>query len=175
MDISEAVNRSVSEQYNFPELINSDAGLGKVEELGVMGIPSWQRTGVVRKRKVVLEIRTFKGISSNAIHYYGKIVADGVYVGDINDTTKPKTLSYKQEEQYPLLNYKYEFKVLRPITEKEIKTYPDRFYMYKAGDLIEGFESMSELVDDGIKILKLRFVGDWEYIIQYPAGRKELV
>lgn len=171
MELSEAVNRSVSEQYNFPDVINSDVGLGKVEELGVMGIPSWGRF-VARRRKVVLKIKTFKGISYNAIHYYGKIVADGVYVSDINDTTKSKNLSYEQEEKYPLLTYSYEFKVLRPITEKEIKTYPDRFYMYEAGDLIEGFESLVDLENDGRKIIKARFKGDWECIIEYPTGRK---
>lgn len=174
MNLQEAVNRSQSEHNNYPDVINSDYGLIKIPELNAMGISSWDRLNRGLKRKVILEIRTFKGISSDAIHFYGKIIVDGVYVGHLDNPEKPKNLRSEELKPYPCLDYKYEFKIKRPITAQEIKNDQKRWGdYYDEGDLVEGFETTQELISDFKEIIKLRFSGDWKFIIQYPRGNRE--
>ena len=60
----------------YPDIITSTAGLGDVIELGVTGIPSWGRV-TYNRRAITLEMSTYIGISSDAVHYYGKLVVDG--------------------------------------------------------------------------------------------------
>jgi hypothetical protein len=175
MTLQEAINRCKSEHYEFPDIMDSNSGLFEVLELDIIGIPSWNRIDKTRKRKIILEIRTFKGISSDAIHYYGKLIVDGVYQATINNIEKPRNLSDEQEKKYPLLTYKYEFKIRRPLSKKEIETNYDRWYAYSEGDLIEGYETIEELIRDTKDILRLRFIGEWDYWIQYPRGNKEIL
>ena len=140
MTLQEASERSKSERYNFPDIIDSKAGLYEVPELNVVGIPTWNRINS-RKRRAILEITSFRGISSNAIHYYGKIAVEGVYQATLGNPEKPMNLSFAQEKEHPLLNFKYEFVVKRPLTKKEIETAPDRWEGYFENDLVRGYET----------------------------------
>lgn len=173
MTLQEAVNRSKDEEEKFPDVINSDAGLQAVPELNTIGIPTWNRIRKDRKRKIVLEIRSWKGMSWNAIHYYGKLIVDGVYTGKMDDPDECTNLSHEDEIKYPLFKYHYYFKIKKPLTKQEIESNPKRWeFYYKEGDLIEGFETSEELIADTKKIIKLRFTGDWDYFIQFPNGKK---
>ena len=78
MTLQDAIERCKSEQYDFPDIIDSSSGLYEVPELNVVGIPTWNRINKNNNRKAVLEITSFRGISLNAIHFYGAIVVDGV-------------------------------------------------------------------------------------------------
>lgn len=177
MDLQEAANRSKDNYgiYEYPDIIDSSAGLFEVAELGVVGIPSWDRLGKGKTRKAILEIRTFCGISSDAIHCYGKLVVDGVYTATIGDLDKPKGITDGEELNYPLLNYSYQFKITRPLTRFEIDTQPKRWYCAEEGDLVEGYETMAALIADAKEIFKLRFTGIWDFYVQYPNGKRELV
>jgi len=121
------------------------------------------------------EIKTFKGISFDAIHYYGKLVIDGVYVSDIDNEDKPKNLSYEIEKQYPLLNYRYELEIKRPLTkeEKEDEKYGDRWLGWRVGDLVDGYENMVILIEDVKEIMRVRFTGDWHFYYETPRGLKQ--
>lgn len=176
MNLQEAVNRSRDTygRYDYPDIIDSSAGLCEFAELGVVGIPSWDRLGRGKTRKAILEIRTFCGISSDAIHCYGKLVVDGVYTATIGNLDKPKGITDGEELNHPLLNYSYQLKITRPLTKFEIDTQPDRWYCAEEGDLVEGYESMQELIRDVKEIFRLRFAGTWDFYIQYPNGKKEL-
>lgn len=177
MNLEEVIKRSPSERFDYPGIINSNDGLFEVKDLNVLGIPSWGEKSLHKKRTIVLEITTWMGISSDAIHYYGKIVADGVYQATLDNPTKPRNLNFQEEVQYPLLNYKYEFDIRRPLPQCEINhhSYKGRWDGYDAGDLVKGYEILEELIDDFKEIIKLRFTGDWRVIIQYPRGNKEIV
>lgn len=172
MTQKEAFERSKSERYVFPDIIDSTSGLYEVPELNVVGIPTWNRLNKNNKRKAVLEITSFKGISSNAIHFYGKIVVDGVYQATLGNIEVPKNLSFDEQREHPLLNYKYEFIVKRPLTKIELEKSPDRWECYFEGDLVKGYETTAELINDAKEIFKLRFTGDWNFIVQYPNGKK---
>lgn len=173
MTLQEAVNRSQSEHNDYPDIIDSSAGLYETPELNVVGIPTWDRRNIGIKRKVVLKISTFIGISSNATHYYGTLYVDGVYNARLDDIEIPRNLSSREIKPHPLYDYKYDFKILRPITKEEIELNPDKNYHYKEGDLIRNFNSTKSLIDDAIEIFKLRFTGDWRFIVEYPRGNKE--
>lgn len=174
MNLKEAVERSDNEKFSFPDIIDSKAGLFELPDLNIVGVSSWKRN-INKRRKAILEIRTFRGISSGAVHFYGKIIADGVYTAHLDDIESAFTISYELEEKYPLLQYSYEFVMKRPITKEEIDASPDKLYYLKDGDLINKFNTMNQLINDAKEIFKLRFTGDWDYYIQYPAGRKEKI
>lgn len=174
MNLQEAVLRCQSEHFDYPEIIDVKSGLCDFPELNVKGIPSWDRRNNGEKRKAILEITTYRGISSNAIHFYGKIVADGVYQATLDNIQKPRNLTHEQEVKYPLFNYHYDFKIKRPITKAEIEKDINRWSIYyDEGDLIEGYENISELINDAKEIFSLRFTGDWDFLVQYPRGNKE--
>ena len=173
MTLQEAVNRSQSEHNTYPDIIDSSAGLYEIPELNVVGIPTWDRRKNSAKRKAVLKITTFRGISSNATHFYGTLEVDGVYNATLDNIEMSRSLTTEQQKDHPFYNYKYNLKILRPITKEEIKLNPDRTYCYTEGDLIRNFNSIKSLIDDTIKIFKLRFTGDWRFIVQYPRGNKE--
>lgn len=172
MTLQNAISRCQNDYYNYPDVIDSSAGLYKVPELNVVGIPTWNRINKNNKRKIILNITTFKGIAFNAIHYYGKLEVDGVYTATSNDVNTSRNLSSEEIKKHPLLDYKYIFNILRPITNDEIELNPNRNYYYKEGDLIKNFNSIQSLIDDTINILKLRFTGNWKFIVQYPNGEK---
>jgi hypothetical protein len=177
MDLQEAVRRSQHERLDFPDVINSSAGFIIVPEINVEGLPVWNPNRINRKRRVVLNIRTFRGISTNAIHFYGELNVEGVIARILDSEPvlmNSRFLNSSEEKLYPLLTYRYDFKITRPITQKEIDSGINRWGGYlKVGDLIEAFNSVQELISDAKEIMKLRFTGDWEYLIQYPRGNKE--
>lgn len=173
MNLEEALNRCVGD--NLPDIIDSSAGLFEIPELGVIGIPTWGRFDKKKKRKAVLEITSFRGISFDAIHIYGKVIIDGVYTATIGNTDKPKNITREQEKEFPLLSYKYEFRIKRPLIQKEIDSDPKRWYAYDEGDLTEGYETFGELINDFKTILKLRFTGEWDFCVQYPNGKLEKI
>jgi len=173
MNREEAVKRSPSEHHNYPDIIDSNDGLIELVELDVAGIPSWNRHNSNLNRKIIVEITSYKGISWDAIHFYGKLIVDGVYQATLSNPEKPKNLSFEQEKTYPLLNYKYEFKIKRHLTKEEIEKDPQRWECYDEGDLTQGYEKLDELIKDVKEIIKLRFTGDWDVYIQYPNGKRE--
>jgi hypothetical protein len=173
MILDEAIKRCKSEQYEFPAVIDSNAGLIEILELNVIGIPTWNRFNKTKKRKIVLEITSYRGISSNAVHYYGKLVVDGVYQATLDDVEKPRNLSSEQEKKNPLLRYKYIFTIKRPLSNNEIESDPQRWEGYDEGDMTNRYETTAELINDVIEILKLRFTGEWEFTVQYPRGNRE--
>ena len=64
MNKEEAVKRSPSEYHDYPDTIDSTAGLIEIPELDVVGIPSWNGHNSNLNRKIVLEITSFKGNQS---------------------------------------------------------------------------------------------------------------
>lgn len=75
-------------------------------------------------KKAIIKITTFRGISTNAIHYYG-------------------SLNYYDSDGY------YNEKLKRPLTKDEIDKSPDRFYSYSEGDMTECFNTWNEVIEKG--------------------------
>ena len=175
MNLQEAVERSQCERYNFPDIITSDAGLFSVPELDVFGIPRWDRYNLKKKRKIVIKISTYRGISSDAIHYYSELVVDGVYQATLSNPDKPKNLSIDNLKTYPLLSYDYIFKIKRPLTKYEKTTDVRRWEYYYENDLVDGYEKLTELISDAKEIIRLRFTGKWDCFVENIYGKVEKV
>ena len=173
MTLQDAIHRCASEDSIFPDNISTESGLVEIPELGVVGIPTWNRANKNALRKIILEIRTYRGISSSAVHFYGHLVVDGVYQATLGDIETPKSLTFEQEKNNPLLQYKYNFIIKRPITKEEIESNPEMWDTYKEGDLTYRFNTTESLISDTIEIIKLRFTGNWDIKVMYPSGRKE--
>ncbi|RHO73406.1 hypothetical protein DW083_06050 [Parabacteroides sp. AF48-14] len=81
----------------------------------------------INRPKAIIEITSFRGISSDAIHFYGKL--------------------------RELIEFE-SFELKRPITKEELEKFPDRFYCYEEGDMINAFNSWIDVIDTGANVAK---------------------
>jgi len=170
MTLEESILRC-EQDFNYPDIIDSNAGLYETVELNAVGIPSWNRLKINKKRTAFLQITSYRGISSEATHFYGKIIVEGVYVATLDNVERPRNLSNDEEINHPLYNYQYNFIIKRPVTFDEINSNPDKWYNYNAGDLTIRYNSSEELISDAKEIFRLRFIGDWNFLVKYPNGK----
>jgi len=78
-ELREIVRRSQSERYDYPDIFNDDCGLDLTGYNGLFhAVPSWGHRKTNTLRRITLEITTYRGISANAIHFYGKLEVQGV-------------------------------------------------------------------------------------------------
>lgn len=96
-----------------------------------------------KTRCVKLEISSFRGISCGAIHYYGKLIADGVDFR-LLDNPKITTSNWEAEKKSPLYQWTYQFDLRRPVTKEEIDQDPDRWYCYNPGDFTTSFATAAK-------------------------------
>lgn len=75
--------------------------------------------------KAIIEITSYRGISSGAMHFYGKLRITSDFES---------------------------FELKRPITKEELEKYPDRFYCYEEGDMINVFNTWRDVIDTGAKV-----------------------
>lgn len=173
LTLDDAIHQSTNEKYDYPDIFNDDAGLQIFEELNAKGIKSWDRLNTGKKRTATFKLKTYKGLDTFAKHFYGNITINGVYAANINDENETVNISYEDEQKFPLICYTYELPIKKYLTKKEKDDNPDKFYGYNVGDLVSGYESITELIEDARSICKLRFTGNWQFIIENVRGYKE--
>ena len=79
MTLEQIVKQSQGERYVYPDIFPDNCGLDIVLPNDKLhAVRSWGYRENNPKRRATLEISTFRGISFNAIHYYGKIKIQGV-------------------------------------------------------------------------------------------------
>ena len=100
MDIKEAIEHCW-DRKDYPEVFRDDAGLD-ISIPGFITRGSWIRNN--SPRTVTLNVTTYRGVSWNAIHYYGNITIEGVSFSpeDSPNTYTMCTETYEAEEQNPL-------------------------------------------------------------------------
>lgn len=161
--------------YDFPLIIDDKAGLDYQDDK-TKAIPhNFYISGKKSKKRVVkLEITSFRGISWNAIHYYGKLKADGI---EFQCLDKPNTTisNWDAEKKNPLYQWTYDFDLMRPVTQKEINENPDRWEGYYVEDnsFTPSFETKEEIISLAIECFKLRFSGDWELWVEDNTRYKD--
>lgn len=166
MDLKQAVQLCTHDYREYPDIFDTNIGLNIVDPIKKLhAVKTWED-----KRTVSFEITSWIGISWNAIHYYGKLIVEGVAM-EYDD--EPDCYTYTDEKKYPLASSKYELKINRLLTKEEFDKEPDRWSGFVVGDLVNAYESVGDLIDHAKEIIKLRFVGDWNYEIIYPSGKKE--
>lgn len=114
-----------------------------------------------KKRRVEIEIRSFRGFCWDAVHYYATlyIYVDNV-CGDSSVSGYLGGIVIPNEYQ----TIKGEF--VRPLTQKEKDEYPDRWDYYQVGDLTNAFESLQD-IESLIENLKKKFSSkEWKVEIR---------
>lgn len=148
--------------FDFPLEIDDKAGLDFKDE-ETRAIP--HHTGIFAKksktRGVKLEITSFRGISWGAIHYYGKLIADGIDFQSLEDP-RVTTSNWDAQKINPFYQWRYEFELRRPATQEEINHDPERWHGYHPGVFTSRFDSKEEIIALAKECFKFRFVGEWE-------------
>ena len=163
-EISWALEHS-RDNGKYPNIFSNDYGM----DLNIEGYFVEKK----KNRKVAIEISSYRGICSEAVHYYAKIKADGVYVCSMKmlNGEKRKVVhgGYLGEEFEKLPKEKkdsynsiYEIEVVRKVTKEEIENNPDRWNGYREGWMTDAFESKEELIEIANRIVKARFDTEWK-------------
>lgn len=149
-------------RHKFPLQIDDKAGLDfQDDKTKAIARSSCIFEKNTKTRCVRLEITSFRGISCEAVHYYGKLIADGVAF-QLIENPSITTSNWDAEKINPLYQWTYKFKLSRPLTEDEINSNPDRWECYAPGDFVDCFNTKEELIALAIECFKARFVGEWE-------------
>lgn len=149
-------------EHKFPLIIDDKAGLDyQDEKTRAILHNSCIFEKKSKTRCVKLEITSFRGISWGAVHYYGKLIADGIDFQIIEDP-RTTTSNWGAKKINPFYQWTYEFRLRRPLTEDEINLDPDRWNYYAPGDFTDCFNTKEELIAIAIECFKMRFTGEWE-------------
>ena len=115
-----------------------------------------------KKRQAEIEICTFQGFCCDAIHYYAKLY---IYVDNVCGDSVVS--GYLEGIEIPNEYQTIKGEFVRPLTQKEIDEYPNRWDIsYQVGDLVNAFESLEE-IENLIKKLKKKFSSkEWKVEIR---------
>lgn len=167
--------RDYMRNHAFDSLLEIDdkAGLGfKDEETRAIPHNSCIYQKKSKTRCVKLEITSFRGISWDAMHYYGKLIADGIDFQRL-DNPKITTSNWDAEKISPFYQWKYEFELQRPVTQDEIEQNSDRWEYYSPGDFTQSFDTKEEIIALAKECFKMRFKGEWELWVEDCSVAKD--
>lgn len=171
MTIKEAMEHCLDMGY-FPEVFKDDVGLD-ITIPGFITKPSW----FGEEREVKLVVSIYRGISWDAVHYYGSLQVRGVH---FSNEAEPRYITVceetrKAERENSLASSRYDIDVVRPVTQEEIDENRGRWSGYKAGDKTNAFYTKSEIIDLAKQICKARFEGNWKLIIDDGDNTTEIL
>lgn len=171
MDIKEAIEHCW-DRKDYPEVFRDDAGLD-ISIPGFITRGSWIENN--SPRTVTLDVTTYRGVSWNAVHYYGNITIEGV---SFSPEDSPNTYvvckeTYKAEEKNPLAAGVYYVELVRPITREEIEKDKSRWNGYEVGDYTNAFHSLEDIIALAKEVCKTRFLGNWKLKIINSSGETE--
>lgn len=170
MDLKQVIKQSQSDKFDYPDVFTDNCGLDIIlPDYKLHAVRSWGYTKGNPKRRATLEVTTFRGISFNAIHYYGKINIQGV---NMELDGEPGYSRMVFDDNIPLAHYIYYLELTRPLTKDEIDEDPERWGdYYDEGDLTNCFETIEDIVALAKEVFRLRFTGDWEFFVKSPYSR----
>ena len=132
---------------------------------------SWIRNN--SPRTATLDVTTYRGVSCNAVHYYGNITIEGVSFSP-EDRPNIYTMckeTYEAEEKNPLAAGFYRIELVRPVTSEEIEKDSSRWNGYKVGDKTNAFYSPEDVIAIAKEVCKARFLGNWKLKIVDYSGK----
>jgi hypothetical protein len=152
MDIKEAIEHCW-DRKDYPEVFRDDAGLD-ISIPGFITRGSWIRNN--SPRTVTLDVTTYRGVSWNAIHYYGNITIEGVSFSP-EDSPNTYTMckeTYEAEEKNPLAAGFYRIELVRPVTSEEIEEDGSQGWKGWGGEIY--FKKYGEIMMDVVDKKKAR-------------------
>lgn len=116
---------------------------------------------------VRLDITSWRGISINAIHYYGEIVAMGPYLSKTDEHGDSLCVGgficdewgAMSRNDRKFVNEDYRIEVVRPLSQNEIDEDPERWRGYIEGCSVNSFCSLDDVISISKKIIRARFPG----------------
>lgn len=167
MILEQVIKQSQGERYVYPDIFTDNCGLDIIlPEKKLHAVRSWGYTKNNSIRRATLEVTTFRGISFNAIHYYGKIEIQGV---NMEVDGEPGHSRMVFDDNTPLAHYIYCLTLKRPLSKEEIGEDPDRWGdYYNEGDLTNCFETIEDIISLAKEVFRLRFSGEWEFHVKTP-------
>lgn len=150
------------EREGLPDVIKPNYGVGITFTRDGIEYTS----DVTKPRSLGVRVHSWAGISMGAVHYYAKIGVSDVGFRYVEDG-KPQFsgLGGAWSKYTPAETHGFDIEIRRPLTDAELNggtLYDDdRWHGYKAGDLVEAFESELELYNAIVECLHERFAGDW--------------
>lgn len=160
----------VWDRKDYPEVFRDDAGLD-ISIPGFITRGSWIRNN--SPRTVTLDVTTYRGVSCNAVHYYGNITIEGVSFSP-EDRPNIYTMckeTYEAEEKNPLAAGFYRIELVRPVTSEEIEEDSSRWSGYEVGDNTNAFYSPEDVIALAKEVCKARFLGNWKLKIVDYSGK----
>lgn len=114
-----------------------------------------------KKRQAEIEICSFQGFCCDAVHYYAKL-----YIFVDNVCGDSVVSGYLEGIEIPNEYQTIKAEFVKPLTQKEIDEYPNRWEYYQVGDLTNAFESLQE-IESLIENLKKKFSSkEWKVEIR---------
>lgn len=170
MTLEQIVKQSQGEQYVYPDVFTDKCGLDIILSNDKLhAVRSWGYTKGNPKRRATLEITTFRGISYNAVHYYGRIRIQGVNMECDGEPGHGKMIF---DKNIPLAHYIYELVLKRPLTKEEIDKDPERWgNYYEEGDLTNCFKTIEDVIELAKQVFRLRFTGEWDFYVESPYNK----
>lgn len=85
-----------------------------------------------------LNIHSWRGVSPGAIHYYGSLRLEGLYISENNSEHNSSVCGFLGSHDLPKILELVDMKIpiRRLITQQEVDKYPDRFKSYVVGEMI---------------------------------------
>ena len=121
-------------------------------------------------RKVVLDITSWIGRTSGAIHYYGTLKIHSLKQRNI----KSGDLSYITASA-PVESRGLQIELTRPLTQRDMMIDGgDRFRGAKTGERIKNFDSKEEVQSRAIKFYKEHFLSGWTLVMISPVNEMNL-
>lgn len=159
MDIREAVEHCY-DRKDYPEVFDDNVGLDIIIP-GFITKGSWLRKD--EPRTITLDVTTYRGVSWDAIHYYGNLHVEGIYFSPENDPTTITICkeTHKAEDENPLASGHYNIELIRKLTQEEIDKDPIRWEGYDAGWDTNAFDTPQQVISLAKEVCKARFHGNW--------------
>lgn len=108
------------------------------------------------KREVKLTIRSWVGISSDAVHVYGKF---HFYGADFVDPDEPNR--YTSTSATPDVTRSMEIELTRQVNKKDFKLYPDKWTARDMGQYTHCFNTTEELIEHAQQRFEQWFGEGW--------------
>jgi len=166
--VSEEIMQCCMDRGDLPEFF--DINIGKDFHLETR--PEYF-CEIKQPRTIRIEITSYRGVACGAMHYYARLIADGIYIysyekGSGGKVSKVSHGGYVCEEFSKLPRDKkaiwslcYEIEVMRILTQEEIDADPVRWEYYDAGYPTNAFYTKEEAIARAKEIIKARFDVDW--------------
>ena len=148
-------------QFTSDELTEQifPSNMGEGEEFEVNGIK--YKSIIENPREIFLEITSWRGISMNAVHYYGKLYFYGL---EWENQNVKGTSRFCGAFKIPKNTEDIDIELRRPVEDSEL--YTEAYEYYYKGSYVNKFNSVNEIKKLAKKIFKKHFTGNWKLIIK---------